>query len=74
MDAQFTDKAHITLSHDELRVVGLALAGKLKDAKDKQTAADLNRRILEARLRNHEAQAEVVRGALANLTEQETQT
>jgi hypothetical protein len=72
VEIQFTDKAHLTLSHDELRVVGLALAGRLKDAKDKQTAADLNRRLLEERLRNHETQAEVVRGALAKLTGEQT--
>jgi hypothetical protein len=67
MDVKFTTEAILHISHDELRVIGLALAGKLKTSKDKQTAADLNRCLLEARLQHCQTQAEVVRGALTKL-------
>ncbi|MFL6600789.1 MAG: hypothetical protein ACJ8R9_05605 [Steroidobacteraceae bacterium] len=67
MDVKFTTEAILHISRDELRVIGLALAGKLKTSKDKQAAADLNRCLLEARLQNCQTQAEVVRGALAKL-------
>jgi hypothetical protein len=64
MDLKTTVMFDVRLTSNELRLVGLALAGKLTVGRDRAAAHDLNLRILE--LRQHqlaEAQSSA-RGAL----------
>lgn len=63
MQADFTTVCRLSVTHEELRLIGLALCGKLK-GKDKFAAAELNTRLLEARIKTHETAAEVARGSL----------
>jgi hypothetical protein len=51
---------NIAFTKEELRVVGLALAGLLKDPADIKTARELNQRMLEGRRRVLQEQMDVV--------------
>lgn len=53
----------LTLTRAELRIVGLALAGRLKDGKDQEAARGLNESLLEHRRRLLLDELDVVEGA-----------
>ncbi len=57
----------VSLSRDDLRLVGLGLSGKLRDRADQEAARDLNERLLRARRRVVEEELTLVDGALAGL-------
>jgi hypothetical protein len=63
MQADFQTLTVLKVGPEELRVIGLALAGKLRARKDIELASELNLRILEARERRLNSDIEVVRGA-----------
>lgn len=63
MQADFQTLTVLKVAPEELRVIGLALAGKLRARKDIELASELNLRILEARERRLNTDIEVVRGA-----------
>ena len=55
----------VTLTRDDLRLIGLALSGKLSGGEDKKAAAELNERLLRARRRVVEEELTLIDGALA---------
>ncbi len=54
----------VTFIHEELKVVGLALIGRLKADQDIQLAREINQRLLEGRKRVLEEQVVWVNNAL----------
>ena len=61
-------KIEVSFTQEELKVVGLALVGRLKDTRDIQLAQELNFKLLEGRKRILEEQVLYVDNALARAT------
>lgn len=59
---------NVSFSRSELRIVGLALAGRLVEKADLAEAAELNLRLLEHRKRLLQEELVLVEGALGKLT------
>lgn len=61
----------LQLSHNELRVICLALAGRLPlEGTDREAAQELNRKILERRAQLAEEQLRIAAGALEKSKEE----
>lgn len=60
---------NVAMTPEELRLVGLSLAGKIKPGSDEQSAAAaLNLRLMELRLKQHRQATEVAEGAYRSAT------
>ena len=69
MHAEFQTLTVLKLAPEEVRVIGLGLSGKLRARKDIELASELNLRILDARVRQLNAESVIVQGARATAIE-----
>lgn len=69
MDTAFDIKICLTLTQQEFNLIGLALCGKIKHWKQQTDCMELNRKLLEARLREHQHHAALADKALAQVEE-----
>ena len=66
MEVLFDVRFRLFLTQAEFILIGKALSGKLKP-KEMEEAQDLNRRLLEARLAEHQVHLENVQKTLSSL-------
>lgn len=59
----------IGFNNQELRLIGLALSGKLRSNEDKQAAEELNRWLLDQQKRAAEERLKVLNGAIEKARE-----
>lgn len=64
MQVLFDFTIRVFLTQDEFKLIGRALSGKLK-GRELEDALDLNRRLLAARLVEHETQIDLTKRAMS---------